>query len=388
MVDVVLALLIGSVAAIGALVTVFLRRPRLAIAQAPPEAVLRDIAFRLRASGMAVEESGRFLRVPIGSLSALKVHTRARPTGTEVSYEVDMTPLAWTLVLSSALLATVVPAHPITLFLAGIPALVIAAIVAATGRSFARNRLRPLLDARVLGQAPPPGPQSLLIEGLSEARRLVSDTLMYERAAGQDAIALILLGSLALWAFLFFAAPSYLPPPFQGNLLANLALATGSATIPAVLGSLLVHRSRARLVSELERERDRFGTAMAWETLGSLPPEGQRGGLELLLHAAARTPVWREIRRRRRIWHDVGTGFTIFLLGEGSVFSLALAALDFLSLAWRAGLGGLGVLFAAGLAWTVRSWRREMAAQDARDQENWDRRRARVESELWKLLAG
>src|SRR6266705_2911150 len=90
----------------------------------------------------------------------------------------------------------------------------------------------------------------------------------------------------------------------------------------------------------------------------AVPPSGApQGRLEFLLHAAMRSPYWREIRRRRRLWHDPVAGLTIFVFAYGAV-SLVLFSivLEFLPIEWRVFLGVLGGLFGARGSWFVRRW--------------------------------
>lgn len=360
----------GFLVFLAAIAVVFLRKPLLAVTPALPGAVLRDLAFRFRMSGYAVSETERYVRFEVGSLAALKIHARSRPRGTEVRYEVDATPKGWTVVIIGAA------------FGYGIVGLVLAAVIHGTARGFARQRVRPLLGAGPLGQPPPRDARSLLLEGLSEAHRLVSEAARYERESGQNRIGLLVIGSFILWGLLF-GGLAYL------DLFVSLELATATALPLAVVGSFLVYRSYRPVVAGLDRERDMFAAALASEVAGATRPEGQRGGLEFLLLAANRSAAWREIRRKRKLWNDPLAGFTIFLLGYWAVMLLLVAAsMDFLPIESRAALAALGIALGAACAWTAARWRREVRKEDERDRQDWDRRRAQVEGALWKILAG
>src|SRR2546428_148030 len=80
-----------------------------------------------------------------------------------------------------------------------------------------------------------------------------------------------------------------------------------------------------------------------------------RTGLEMLLRAATRSSLWREIRTSRRFWHDPVAGLTTFILGYGAIFLPFLAILGAgLSWEWRALLASVGAAFAVGGVLVVR----------------------------------
>ena len=356
------------------LLLITLRKPLLAVSPAPPAPVLRDLAFRLRASGRLVKESTTQLEVGVNSLTNLKIHVRGTPRGTEVRYEVGATGVGWTIVLILAGFSGV-----------GIIALGIALYIHFSASGFARNFVLPLVSGGPpLGTPPPPTVRTLLLEGLSEAQRLATEAAEYEREALQNGIGLILLGSLALFAFALIGLL-----PFTGfspvALIAELAASIGIA----VAGSFLVHARGAPKVRELESESALFAAAHTAEALGYALPAGPQPGLELLLRAAERSAYWREVRRRRKLWHDPVAGLTIFLLAYGAfLFSLLAVAIDILPVFVRAGLGLLGVGFLAGTVISIQRWRRQVREEDERDRQSWEARRGALETELWKILSG
>lgn len=355
-----------------------LRKPLLASTPMPPAVALRDVAFRLRTLGHLVDASRSPLKVKVDSLAALKVHVRSGPRGTEIRYEVDATNLGWTLVL-------------ILMFAwyAGIVAVVIAVIIHASAASFARKRLGPALAYPPLGALPAQDVRSFLIEGLSEAQRLSSEAFEWEREAKQNAIGLIVLGSIALWIAALLGLGSLLAPLGGDALVRSILIASALSAVAAVLGSVAVHVRSLPLLRELVAEKALYAAAVADEVLRPPAPTAQRGALELLLRAAERSPFWRRIRRRRRAWHDPMMGLTVFLLAYVAFFALLVAVVGgFLPLGWRALLAGIGVAFIALLAWSLRRWRRELERQDARDKADWEARRRELETTLWGILSG
>ncbi len=376
--DVVLPLLVGSfLAAVVGIVVWAAWKPLLLVAAEPPPLVLRDIAYRLRVLGYAPDAAQSPIRIELDSLSALKVHVRAGPRGTEVRYEVEGTTAGWALVL-------------ILMFTGylGLVAVGVAIFIHASASGFARKRLLPTLQYPVLGTLPRADARSLLIEGLSEAQRFASEARAWEREANQNAVALIILGSLVLWVVALLALPA-LAPPIGLSLALDIGIATAASGTAAVLGSWAVLRRSRPLLRELERDAGMYRAALANEILGAPTPKETRGGLELLLYAAERSPRWREIRRRRRTWHDPWMGFTVFAFAEVTLLGFAFAVLaDFLPVEARIGLAVVGALSVLGGFQTVASERRRVREQDERDRREWERRRQEIETTFWEILSG
>ena len=367
----------GLIAAFVAILAVALYKPLLAVTPVAAPAVMRDIAYRLRVLGYPVDAGMSPVKLTVDSLSVVKIHVRPGTRGTEIRYEVDATGLGWTLVL-------------ILMFSGylGIASLIIALYIHASAAKFARNRVLPAIGRPPLGTLPGPDVRSFLVEGLSEAQRLASEALEWEREARQNAVGLIVIGSIVLWVATLFSLAT-LVPPIPGALVLDFLLATVASASAAALGSWAVYRHSRPVVLELQQDAETYRAALVNEVFGGSTPQATRGGLELLLHAAQRSPRWREIRRRRKRWHDPWTGFTIFAFAEVTFLCFLFAIIaDFLSVEWRIGLAIIGSLSVLGGFQTVRSERREIHEQDERDRTDWERRRQEIETTLWKLLSG
>src|SRR3989442_1020922 len=240
-----------------------------------------------------------------------------------------------------------------------------------------------------LGTLPPADVQSLLLEGLSEAQRLSQEALDYEREARQNAIGIVLLAGLVVWGVVFagfaVAVPFQLPNPLASAAI--LAFFLSGLTV--VLGVWLVYLRRSPRIRELEQDADFYRAAWMRQTLPGSAAGEPRTGLEMLLQAATRSALWREIRTSRRFWHDPVAGLTMFILGYGAIFLPFLAILGAgLSWEWRGAPLFSGGAFSAGVIWFVRSWTREIQNQDERDRRSWEERRAAIEAELWRILSG
>lgn len=367
----------GLIAAFVAILAVALHKPLLAVTPLAAPAVRRDIAYRLRVLGYPVDAGSSPMKLSIDSLSAVKIHVRPATRGTEIRYEVDATGLGWTLVL-------------ILMFSGylGLVSLIIALYIHANAARFARDRVLPSIGHPPLGTLPGPGVHSFLIEGLSEAQRLASEALEWEREARQNAIGLIVIGSIVVWVVTLFALAAFVPTIPQA-LLVDFLFATLAAASATTLGAWAVYRHSRPMIRELEQDTESYRAALASEVFGAPTPRTTRGGLELLLYAAQRSPRWREIRRRRRRWHDPWTGFTIFAFAEITFLCFLFAIIgDFLSVEWRVGLAVVGALSVLGVIQTVRTERRVIHEQDERDRLDWERRREEIESVFWKMLSG
>jgi len=353
-------------------------KPLLALVPAPPDAVRRDLAYRIRGIGYPVEVVKDVLRVNIDSLAQVKLHVRRGARGTQIRYEVDATNLGWSIVLVTALIT----------YLAVI-AVGVGIAIHARARGFARSRVVPLLGNPPLGTLPPMDVQSLLLEGLSEAQRLSQEALDYEREARQNAVGIVLFVGLIVWVVVFLgfalAVPFQLPnPPLSLAVLASFV-----SGLTVVLGSWLVYLRRSPKIRELEEDASFYRTAWMRQTPPGSATGEPRAGLEMLLRAATRSSVWREVRASRRFWHDPIAGLAMFILGYGAIFLPFLAILGAgLPWEWRAFLAALGTAFAAGEIWFVRHWIRDIQSQDDRDRRSWEQRRAAIEAELWRILSG
>ena len=353
-------------------------KPLLALVPAPPDAVRRDLAYRIRGIGYPVEVVKDVLRVRVDSLAQVKLHVRRGARGTQIRYEVDATNLGWSIVLVTALIT----------YLAVI-AVGVGIAIHARARGFARSRVVPLLGNPPLGTLPPMDVQSLLLEGLSEAQRLSQEALDYEREARQNAVGIVLFVGLIVWVVVFLgfalAVPFQLPnPPLSLAILASFV-----SSLTVVLGSWLVYLRRSPKIRELEEDASFYRTAWMRQTPPGSATGEPRAGLEMLLRAATRSSVWREVRASRRFWHDPIAGLAMFILGYGAIFLPFLAILGAgLPWEWRAFLAALGTAFAAGEIWFVRHWIRDIQSQDDRDRRSWEQRRAAIEAELWRILSG
>ncbi len=375
--DILLIGIIGlALATIIILVIILSRKPSLGTVSAPPEAVLRHIAFPLRASGFSTSEEPGYIKVRVNDLAELKVYARQSPGGTDIRYEVGATPLGWMLILVLVLLAYF-----------NVVSIILALYIHFSARAFARERIVPLLGIPIHPVTSPQPLRVALIEGLSEAQRLASEAYEYDNEAYQNGIGLITLASFAIWALLFVVPVFWKGGLFAVPILTAFAIATAAAASFLVAGLyVLTRRLRPRL-ELLRQEREIYRSALAFEVSGAPLPEEGAHGLELLLRAVERSFAWRKIRHRRKLWHDPVAQLTIFLFAWGSVVTGLLAAfLDILPMAMRLVLSILFVVFAIGFVWSIRTWQRRVREEDERERAAWDARKADLENRFSILL--
>jgi hypothetical protein len=348
------------------------------VVPAAPDAARRDLAYRIRSIGYPVEVVKDVLRVKVDSIAKLKFHLRPSKRGTEIRYEVDATNAGWSIVLVTGLISY------LTIIAVGV-----GIAIHMRARRFARSRVVPLLGNPPLGTLPPADVRSLLLEGLSEAQRLSQEALDYEREARQNAIGLILFAGLILWVIVFAGFTTAVPVQLPDPIVSAAILATFLSGLTVVLGSWFLYLRRSPKIRELEKDANLYQGAWKGQTFPRPGTGEPRASLEMLLRAATRSPLWREIRASRRFWHDPVAGLMMFILGYGAIFLPFLAILGVgLPWEWRAVLGAAGAAFAGGGIWFVRSWIREIQDQDDQDRRTWEERRAAIEAELWRILSG
>src|SRR5437667_11765766 len=96
--------------------------------------------------------------------------------------------------------------------------------------------------------------QSVLLAGLSEARRLSQEALDYEREARQNAVGIVLFVGLIVWVVVFLGFALAVPFQLRNPPLSLAVLASFVSGLTVVLGSWLVYRRRYPQIRELDEE--------------------------------------------------------------------------------------------------------------------------------------
>ncbi|MFQ5910334.1 MAG: hypothetical protein ACE5IJ_06395 [Thermoplasmata archaeon] len=369
-----LVFIVGSlVSALGVLLWVFLRRPFLASVPMKPEVATAALAHRLRIKGYQVAEEPRKLLVRINDWTRLAIRWRGDEE-TVFRYSVDATPRGWGAVL---VLAIIVYTAVLAI---GLAAYIHWKAVRAAHRvqeSLARDPLAP---------PHPDDVGALLLDGLSEARRLAVETLEYEREAWENAIVLVVLGAFLLGAFLFVGAflwghdlVTTLGLPATSGLLVGVAVAIG------LLGYLLLRASYRPRLQELRSWDTTFREAFERELAGEAPPEGESSAVELLAEAAIRAPLWSRERRLRKLHHDPAATWIAFALAGSAAYLFAFTAF-FVDPFWRLLTGSIGAVLTVGAAAFWRRWRRGLWEEERRTRASWEAVRRRLEDGIEDIV--
>ncbi len=354
------------VSALGVLLWVFLRRPFLASVAMSPEFALAALAHRLRLEGYQVAEEPRRLRVHVDDWARLAIHAIGDDT-TEFRYAVDATPRGWAAVIILAMTVWT-----------GLLAIALAVSLHAKARK-AASRVREALARDPLSPPSPDDVQALLLDGLSEARRLVRETFEYEREAWENARVIVVTGAFLLGAFLFVGTFLWAPDLVANlGLLAVLGLAALIAMAVGLAGYLLLRGSHRPRLRELRLWETTFRRAFDRELAGEAPPEGRPSTVELLAEAAVRAPLWSRQRALRKLHHDPGATWFAFALAALAVLLFAFTAV-FGEPLWRLLTGVVGTVLAVGAALFWSRWRRELWEEEQRTRASWDEVRRRLE---------
>ena len=334
-------------------------RLRLPVVKESPGIVLAQLAHRLRVSGYRVSEKPQQLSVQISSTSAIKIRAKPVPEGTLISYSADATPRGWSIVV-------------ILLLLPWGASLAMAIVLFMLYRTavFASDRVLPRLSLLPIPEEPgaKADTRTMLVECLSEGRRLSVEAYEGARSNYQDSILMLVTVSLVLSAALVLSSGAYLLKDFDAEARGVLSLLIGVVTgITASLVSwrLLARRSKPR-INELKAWTARLEVALSREVAQEQLPDGEPSSLELIVESYNETPKWLKVRRKAGRFRDPGSWLLIFFF---SYFALALGLGGAIDL-WRGQLYnasvflGMSAGFGSLAAFTYLRWRKHQREED------------------------
>jgi len=379
----VLAFAAPSVVAAALLAGLFL--PKFSLAESPvtPERALHHLAHELRVAQYHVTERPGRIDVRIGRISAVKIWARPGPAGSVLRYQPDATPTGWGLIMFFAI--------PSGLALGFVAVLLVLYVFIQTHR-FVASRVGPSLST-LRAEVIPPSEEvrGLLIDGLSEARRLAEEALEAERASHQDAQAVVFLTALLTWVLLlvgtFLLAPAMHPWREGWNPL--LIATVPSAVLGLVSGILVWRRFRPR-IQEIRRWVRRLQTALAVEISSEIGKEFQSSAFETLMEASQEVPQWIEAHRRAGLSRDPAAGY---LLVGMALWTLVLVEVTLLATGFGPFVSALSGIGAIGLGLVLvlfyRRWRHGWEEAARASVLEWRRRldevRARMDRYLQEL---
>lgn len=339
----------------------FSLRLRLALVKGTPDIVLAQLAHRLRVSGYRVSETPQQLSVQISSTSAIKIRTKPVPEGTLVSYSADATPAGWSIVVILLLIPMA------TLF-----SMSIALFMLYRSAVFASDRVLPRLSLLPIPEEPgaEAKTRTVLIECLSEGRRLSAEAYEAARSNYQDTILMLVTVSLALSAAVALSSCAYLLQDFDAESRVALSLLIGivaGITASLISWRLLAGRSRPR-INELKAWTARLEVALSREVAQEQLLDGEPSSLELIVESYKETPKWLKVRRKGGMFRDPGPWLLIFFF-SGLALALGLGGAVEL---WRgqlynasAFLGG-SAGFSSLTTFTYLRWRKHQRGDDER----------------------
>jgi hypothetical protein len=235
---------------------------------------------------------------------------------------------------------------------------------------FASDRVLPRLSLLPIPEEPgaKADTRTMLVECLSEGRRLSVEAYEGARSNYQDSILMLVTVSLVLSAALVLSSGAYLLKDFDAEARGVLSLLIGVVTgITASLVSwrLLARRSKPR-INELKAWTARLEVALSREVAQEQLPDGEPSSLELIVESYNETPKWLKVRRKAGRFRDPGSWLLIFFF---SYFALALGLGGAIDL-WRGQLYnasvflGMSAGFGSLAAFTYLRWRKHQREED------------------------
>ncbi len=368
----------------GVLITsaiVYLLRFRLTTIPGEPEHVLPALAHQLRASRMRVTERPGLLSVQVSSLAAIRIKARAVPEGTLVTYRADATPAGWSII---AILLIYSVASPLSL--------AFSLYILYRSAGFAGRRILPKLSGPLVRVSPTTGlsTRTLLIEGLSEARRLSAESYEAARSNYQDAIIVMVTIAFLMFPILAWFTGAYLLEGFTAStrILASFGVGMAAAVSSSLVSWRLLAAKKKSKIEDLRLWSARLEVALSREIESKPPLDAEPSSFELIASAYEKLPEWLRTRRRAGMFREPGDWLLIFwfsLMGAG----LGLAGILDLSrgsLTTGAIFLALAVCLAAPAALLYMKWNRRLGEETARTTADWGSRFASLKAQMEKYL--
>lgn len=337
-------------------------RLRLTVVKESQGTVLSQLAHRLRISAYRVSEKPQQLSVQISSTSAIKIRVKPVPEGTLISYSADATPRGWSIVAILLLLSWGTSLASL--------AMAIALFMLYRSAVFASDRVLPRLSLLPIPEesGAKANTHTMLVDCLSEGRRLSVEAYEAARSNYQDHILMLVTVSLVLSMALVLSSGAYLLQDFDAQIRVVLALLIGvvaGITASLVSWRLLARRSKSR-INELKSWADRLEAALSREVRQEQLPDGDPSSFELIVESHKETPKWLKARRKAGMFRDPGSWLLIFFF---SCTALALGLGGALEI-WRGQLynASAALVLSAGLSslavFTYLRWRKHQREED------------------------
>jgi len=367
---------------IGLLITViisFQLRFKLTKDRAAPAPLLTNLAYRLRVSGYRVTEEGSRLTVRMSSTSAVHITTKQVSDGTWVLYKASATPSGFSIMI--VLLFTILGA-PL--------ALALSLFMIYRTSTFASMRVLPRLS-----QLPIPQEQGtkadtrmMIVESLSEGRRLSSEAYESARSNYHDSVIIMTVIGMVLAVILGILVFTQMDAEDRGLI----ALAVGvlsAVAFSAISWFMLAARLRPR-IAEFKAWAAKLDAALSREVAGQNPSDSDPSSFELIAESFKEMPKWLKARRRAGGFRQPFFWLLIFFLSYGA-FEAGLTGLSW----WFAGqrlIGTVAIVVCVVLVlctvFSNRNWKRRLDQELEKTLSGWNERFDALRTEMERLLVG
>ena len=358
----------------------FLLRFRLTTVKRNSEQVLSDLSYRLRISRFHVSRKPGQLIIVTSSIAAIKVKAKKTSEGTILAYQSYATPSGWSIILILIIITYTIPV-----------ALAISLLILYKSSTFASNRITPRLS-----QLPIPTLQKvekdsrgMLIEGLSEGRRLSAEAYEAARSIYQDRILIIIIMGFAIFLAVLFLVGLYFPQDADIEAREYLLLVVGLASAVAyviVTWRILASKTAPVLV-ELKSWKERLDRALSREIASEDPPYEEPSSFELMADSAKEVPKWMKIRRKAGMFRQPLTWLAIVFfayIAIGLAISTVMNLDNEPSLAPWSAAGSM--LFACLSLSTYLTWKRSQREEFDATAEEWARRHEKLMADMEDYL--
>ncbi|MEM0344032.1 MAG: hypothetical protein QXU73_07300 [Thermoplasmata archaeon] len=363
-------------------VLAFLLRFRIVGMKGDGKKILADLASRLRATGFMVSRKREHLIVNTSRFFATKISARESGRCTTITYQAYATPSGWTLWF--VMLFLFAYAAPVML---GISLLALRTAAVFTSEHVLGKLVGPPV-------ALPPDRETrirmLLIESLSESKRLSQEALQSAKSRYHDWIAILVVLGLGLGSGVLALISVYALDSWETGAGLLYALGLGAAAgLAFVLIGWRVLASRVRdHIKDMASWAGRLEAALKTEISAERPPDGTMSSFELIAESFKQMPIWLEERRKGAMTRDPGTWFFLFFLG---CLCYSSATLTFFAIGTgRPLMAGLSLLLTIALCLvillTYRRWKGEQNVEAVELTADWKERFQTLRSEMESYL--
>ncbi|MBN1677746.1 MAG: hypothetical protein JW880_04335 [Candidatus Thermoplasmatota archaeon] len=362
------------------LLIVFQLRFKLTKDQVAQRPLLANLAYRLRVSGYRVTEGEDRLIVHISSTSAVHTITRKASDGTWVLYKTSATPKGFGILIVLSLT-----------FLGAPLALGLSLFMLYRTSVFASTRVLPRLS-----QLPIPQPQGgeadtrmMIVESLSEGRRLSAEAYECARSNYHDAVILMAIVGIVLGNIVGILA--YQQTDFDARIRIALAVAILFSVLFAAVSWLFLGAKFRPRINEFKAWTTKLDAALSREAAGLSPSDGEPSSFELIADSFKEMPKWLKARRRAGGYRRPLYWLLMFFLLYGA-FILGMNGYSY----WAeetnptAGIAAMALAVALALLAAFSYWvvKRRLNQEMETTLSEWNERQEALRLAMERLLAG